>query len=163
VVAIHRQAWARFARLVRKFLTSEVRWKARILSGALVGLLLAISGLNVVNSYVGRDFMTAVADRRSSDFYPLAMLFVGVFAASTTAAVRCSRPPPASPRGDPGARGPCPPELATLLRGVARLPWQPLSGDLGRRAGHRGGLSFCCVAHPAPALPQVLVVSSIYA
>jgi hypothetical protein len=29
----------------------------------LIGLLFAISGINVINSYVGRDFMTAFSDR----------------------------------------------------------------------------------------------------
>jgi Flp pilus assembly protein TadD len=52
----------------------------------MVGLLLAIAGLNVVNSYVGRDYMTALVDRRSAEFYRLALLYVGVFAASTVAA-----------------------------------------------------------------------------
>jgi hypothetical protein len=34
VFAIHRHAWARFARVVRKFFASEARWQARLLSGA---------------------------------------------------------------------------------------------------------------------------------
>jgi putative ATP-binding cassette transporter len=82
----HRSAWARFARVVRQFFTSAVRWKARVLAGVLLGLLLAISGLNVVNSYVGRDFMTSLADRRAAEFYWFALLYVGVFAASTAVA-----------------------------------------------------------------------------
>ncbi len=86
MVAIHRQAWARFAHVLRKFFSSEERWKARILSAALVILLLTISGLNVVNSYVGRDFMTALADRHAGAFYQLALLYIGVFAASTVVA-----------------------------------------------------------------------------
>jgi len=46
-------------------------------------LLLVISGLNVLNSYVGRDFMTALEKRRLRDFYVLAVALTGVFAAST--------------------------------------------------------------------------------
>jgi hypothetical protein len=42
--------WAQLGRLAGRFLGLEARWKARLLSGLLVGLLLAISGLNVVNS-----------------------------------------------------------------------------------------------------------------
>src|SRR5207248_5730302 len=49
----------------------------------LIGILLAINGMNVVNSYVGRDFMTALAERRSRQFYVLAGALAGVFAIST--------------------------------------------------------------------------------
>jgi putative ATP-binding cassette transporter len=50
-------------------------------------LLLAANGLTVVNSFVGRNFMTAIADRREAEFARLAILYVGVFAASTIVAV----------------------------------------------------------------------------
>jgi putative ATP-binding cassette transporter len=84
-----RSAWARLTHAVIAFFASEVRGQARLLSAGMIGLLLAISGLNVVNSYVGRDFMTALVNRQVSDFYRLALLYVGVFAASTlTAAVQ---------------------------------------------------------------------------
>ena len=45
-------------------------------------LLLAFNGLNVVNSYVGRDFMTAIADRRHRQYAFYAALYAGVFAVS---------------------------------------------------------------------------------
>ena len=48
---------------VRTFAQSEVGWKAKVISAALVLLLCAANALNVVNSYVGRNFMTAIADR----------------------------------------------------------------------------------------------------
>jgi putative ATP-binding cassette transporter len=47
-------------------------------------LLLTINGLNIVNSYVGRDFMTALAERHLERFYFLALVLTGGFAASTT-------------------------------------------------------------------------------
>ncbi|HEY6733122.1 MAG TPA: ABC transporter transmembrane domain-containing protein [Roseiarcus sp.] len=50
-------------------------------------LLFAANGLTVVNSFVGRNFMTAIADRREAEFARLAILYVGVFAASTIVAV----------------------------------------------------------------------------
>ena len=53
----------------------------------LSGLLFAISGLNVVNSYVGRDFMTAISVRDRAGFVRLATVYVGVFAASSAVAV----------------------------------------------------------------------------
>jgi len=76
----------RFIRALRGFLTSGVGGKARGLLALLVGLLLAISGLNVLNSYVGRDFMTAIADRNTRVFIAKTLLYVGVFALSTVAA-----------------------------------------------------------------------------
>lgn len=76
----------RFTRAVRGFLRSEVGGKARGLLALLVGLLLAISGLNVLNSYVGRDFMTAIADRDTKVFVAKMVLYVGVFALLTVAA-----------------------------------------------------------------------------
>jgi putative ATP-binding cassette transporter len=42
--------------------------------------------LNVVNSYVGRDFMTAIENRNHSEFIFQALLYIGVFAASTLVA-----------------------------------------------------------------------------
>jgi putative ATP-binding cassette transporter len=48
---------------------------------------LSVNGLNVVSSYVGRDFMTAIADRDMAGFVKFAALYVGVFAATTAVAV----------------------------------------------------------------------------
>jgi putative ATP-binding cassette transporter len=50
-----------------------------------IGLLLTISGLNVVISYVGRDFMTAIAERDPRGIYLFALLYLAVFAASAVA------------------------------------------------------------------------------
>ena len=44
---------------------------------------LALSGLNVVNSYVGRDFMTAISDAGGRSSSPMPFVYVGVFAVST--------------------------------------------------------------------------------
>lgn len=60
-VPIIRQSGVRFVRVVKSFLNSEVRWHALGLFAVLFGLLFAVNGLNVVNSYVGRDFMTAIS------------------------------------------------------------------------------------------------------
>ena len=54
--------------LVRPFFASELKWKARACLGLLVILSLGVNGLNVVNSYVGRDFMTAVSEKRAGDW-----------------------------------------------------------------------------------------------
>jgi putative ATP-binding cassette transporter len=73
--------------MIKGFLASETGGKARWLFAVLVVLLLAINGLNVVNSYVGRDFMTALEKRAVPTFIRQALLFLGVFVLSTVAAV----------------------------------------------------------------------------
>jgi putative ATP-binding cassette transporter len=77
----------RLAQAVAVFANSEAGLKAKWLFVALLVLLLAANGLTVVNSFVGRNFMTAIADRHEAEFAHLAILYVGVFAASTIVAV----------------------------------------------------------------------------
>src|SRR5205814_4161195 len=86
-VTIGRETRRRFVRAVREFFTSEVRWQAGGLFALLFGFALTVNGLNVINSYVGRDFMTAIAHRDQDSFVRQAVLYVGVFAASTAVAV----------------------------------------------------------------------------
>ncbi|MBM4202093.1 MAG: ABC transporter ATP-binding protein/permease, partial [Gammaproteobacteria bacterium] len=86
-IPLNRLSWLRFVRVVRAFVTSEVGWKARVLSALLLLFLFAINGFNVVSSYVGRDFMTAVADRKMFEFVWQAIMYVTVFGASTVVAV----------------------------------------------------------------------------
>jgi putative ATP-binding cassette transporter len=78
---------ARFTQAVRNFVNSEVGWKAKLIGVGLVVLLCGANGLNVVNSYVGRNFMTAIADRNQPEFVRQALFYVGVFAAATVVAV----------------------------------------------------------------------------
>jgi vitamin B12/bleomycin/antimicrobial peptide transport system ATP-binding/permease protein len=77
----------RFVRAVKIFAGSEVGWKAKLMFAGLVALLCGINGLNVVNSFVGRNFMTAIADRDNAEFIRQALFYIGVFAASTIVAV----------------------------------------------------------------------------
>src|SRR6185503_11150041 len=77
----------RFARMLRRFGASEAGHRARWLFLGLLVLLVTINGLNVINSYVGRDFMTALERRATSSFIRQALLYVGVFALSTLAIV----------------------------------------------------------------------------
>jgi ABC-type uncharacterized transport system, permease and ATPase components len=86
-VLINRLTWDRFVQGIKSFAASEVGPKAKTLFAGLIALLFGINGLNVVNSYVGRDFMTAIADRNTAEFIWQAILYLGVFAASTVAAV----------------------------------------------------------------------------
>jgi vitamin B12/bleomycin/antimicrobial peptide transport system ATP-binding/permease protein len=82
-----RQTWSRFVAISAPFFRSEVRWRAMALLALLVALLLSINGLNIVNSYLGRDFMTALARREASQFFRLALLYAGGFAAVTVVSV----------------------------------------------------------------------------
>lgn len=86
-VAFDRETRQRFVSGIKTFLTSEVRWKARGLFALLIAFALAINGLNVVNSYVGRDFITAIAGRNQPGFIRQAVLYIAVFAASTVVLV----------------------------------------------------------------------------
>jgi vitamin B12/bleomycin/antimicrobial peptide transport system ATP-binding/permease protein len=85
--ALGRQSIARVGGAIRNFAASEVGGRAVAMAGVLVALLIVINGLNVVNSYVGRDFMTAIEHRDPNGFVALALFYAGVFAASTIAAV----------------------------------------------------------------------------
>jgi putative ATP-binding cassette transporter len=86
-VTLGRNAPRRLIRALKDFLTSEVGWRARGLFALLLVFALAVNGLNVVNSYIGRDFMTALAHRDREGFVRQAALYVGVFAALTAVAV----------------------------------------------------------------------------
>jgi putative ATP-binding cassette transporter len=78
---------ARFAAAVKFFATSNVGWKAKLLFAMLVVLLLGVNALNVGNSYVGRNFMSAIQERNRTEFIRQAIFYVGVFAGSTVVAV----------------------------------------------------------------------------
>ncbi len=86
-ITINRLTWVRCGRAVVSFLRSEVGLTAGAWAGLLIGLLFAINGLNVLNSYVGRDFMTAIEQQSMPGFWRYAGLYVGVFALLTLTAV----------------------------------------------------------------------------
>jgi putative ATP-binding cassette transporter len=66
-IPITRLTWSRFGRAVKDFANCEVGG-ARGLFALLIALLIAFNALNVLNSYVGRDFMTAISHRDSARF-----------------------------------------------------------------------------------------------
>jgi putative ATP-binding cassette transporter len=81
------QTLRRFLRAVTDLLTSEVRHKAITLLVLLLAFALSVNGLNVVSSYVGRDFMTAIEHRDMASFVRQAILYIGLFAVMTAVAV----------------------------------------------------------------------------
>jgi putative ATP-binding cassette transporter len=87
VASLDREIWRRLLRAVQEVVTSEIGSKVRWLFAAILALLVGISGLNVVNSYVGRDLVTAIEHRNLSNFFSQAGLWLLVFAALTVSAV----------------------------------------------------------------------------
>ena len=75
--------WSRFVAVALPLFKSDARGRAVGSLALLICLLLGINGLNVVNSYVGRDFISAIAERQPGRFHLMAWLWVSVFAAST--------------------------------------------------------------------------------
>jgi vitamin B12/bleomycin/antimicrobial peptide transport system ATP-binding/permease protein len=86
-VPLSRTTWIRFVDMLKAFGHSRVGGKAKGLFILLIVFLFGINGLNVVNSYVGRDFMTAIEHRQMGGFLTFALLYVVVFTASTVVAV----------------------------------------------------------------------------
>ena len=84
---IARATWQRFCGALRMLVKSESGPKATMLFGILIVCMIAINGLNVINSYVGRDFMSAIENKNMKHFRSEALMYFGVFAASTLAAV----------------------------------------------------------------------------
>lgn len=83
----NRDTWARFARAVHRLLASKAGSRFMQLFGLLIVFLIAINALNVLNSYVGRDFISAIENRDRRGFVAAAWQYLGVFAVSTVAAV----------------------------------------------------------------------------
>ncbi len=84
---IGRLTRARFSKAVRQFADSEVGGKAKMLFAWLLVLLLGINALNVAISYVGRNFMTAIAHRDMPEFWRQTVFYVGVFGVCTVVSV----------------------------------------------------------------------------
>jgi vitamin B12/bleomycin/antimicrobial peptide transport system ATP-binding/permease protein len=78
---------ARLVTAIRVFARSEVGPRAKLMFGAILALLLAANGLNVIHSFVNRNLMSAIAERQVGDFVHQAQLTLAVFAGSTIVAV----------------------------------------------------------------------------
>src|SRR5262245_51975522 len=86
-ISIGRETAVRLWRVIRDFARSHVGGRAIAMSVGLLLFLVAINGLNVVNSYVGRDFMTAIERRDGAGFVRMAFVYAAVFGLSTLVAV----------------------------------------------------------------------------
>ncbi len=85
--SLNRQTARRLVRAVRDLLSSEVRRQVIGLLVLLAIFALSVNGLNVLNSYIGRDLMTAIVAHDMAGFIRLMTIFVAVFVAMTAAAV----------------------------------------------------------------------------
>jgi len=70
----------RFYRLIKDFLAGDSRHRARWLLVALLALSLGVGGVQVLTSYAGRDFVTALTDRDAPAFYRNLWRYLGTFA-----------------------------------------------------------------------------------
>src|SRR5215831_360434 len=75
--------WSALRRAAKDFANCNVRWRARGLFALLMALLLTLNGLNVLNSYVGRDFITAISNRDAARFTREALAYLAVFGGSS--------------------------------------------------------------------------------
>jgi ABC-type uncharacterized transport system fused permease/ATPase subunit len=75
--------WSRLLGVGLPFFRSEARRRALGGLALLLALLIAVNGMNIVNSYVGRYFMTALAERQGRQFFIFAVILAGVFSLST--------------------------------------------------------------------------------
>ena len=58
----------RLVAAIRTFVRSEVGWRAKLMFAAILALLIGANGLNVANSFVNRNLMSAIAERHVAEF-----------------------------------------------------------------------------------------------
>jgi vitamin B12/bleomycin/antimicrobial peptide transport system ATP-binding/permease protein len=85
MIATENRAWVRSLQTIRLFFSSksEARWPAIGWFALLLTVLLSFSGLNVLNSYVGRDFMTSISEKNWQGFVTYGIVYLVVFGVST--------------------------------------------------------------------------------
>ncbi len=72
----------RLREAIRQLVKSEQGPKAVVSAAFLLVMILGINGLNVLNSYVARDFMSSIENRDLRMFYYNAVIYAGVFMVS---------------------------------------------------------------------------------
>lgn len=82
-----RLTWQRFRSALRNLVDSEYGPQAMLFVLVLVVCMLGINALNVLGSYVGRDFMSAIEHQQAGAFWLNAAWYAGVFVFSTGVAV----------------------------------------------------------------------------
>ena len=87
-ITFTRVTWQHWLAQIHAFAQApDARRMARTLFTVVIAFALAGNALNVVNSYVARNFMTALAERDRIQFFVQALVWVGVFAVATAVSV----------------------------------------------------------------------------
>ena len=79
--------WKRFWQIARLYWFSDERLSARGVLALLLILLFSFTALNVVLNFVGRDFMTALAEKNLPAFNKNLLIYLGVFVVATPVSV----------------------------------------------------------------------------
>ncbi len=79
--------WKRFWQIARLYWFADERRSARAVLALLLLLLFAFTALNVVLNFVGRDFMTALAEKDLPAFNKNLLLYLGIFVVATPVSV----------------------------------------------------------------------------
>ena len=79
--------WSQLVKITKPLFASAIRSRALAMLALIITFLLALNASNVVNSYVGRGFITALAKREVDSFYTFALYYLGIFLVSTIVAV----------------------------------------------------------------------------
>ncbi len=82
-----RHLWRRFWEIARLYWFSNEKWQARGVLALLLLLLFGFTILNVVLNFVGRDFMTALAEKNLPEFNRTLLIYLGVFVLATPVSV----------------------------------------------------------------------------
>ena len=82
-----RRLWKGFWEIAKLYWFSEDKWKARGVLALLLALLFGFTALNVTLNFVGRDFMTALAEKNLPDFNKALLLYLGAFFVATPVSV----------------------------------------------------------------------------
>lgn len=87
-ITFTRVTWQHWLAQIEAFARApDARRAARTLFAVVISFALASNALNVVNSYVARNFMTALAERDRLQFIAQALVWLGVFALATAVTV----------------------------------------------------------------------------
>lgn len=65
----------------------KYHWRAWSMLAALLLIILYVSAINVVGSYVGRDLVTAIANKNSPEYFRLLFIYAGVLIVTTVIVV----------------------------------------------------------------------------
>lgn len=79
--------WHKVCRAISHFFRSEASGRAKSLFTLLLICMFVLNGLNVLNSYVGRDFISSVESRNMPRFMWMSLFYVLVFGVCTLVAV----------------------------------------------------------------------------